>query len=812
MRLDTTDRLTHCLSDRVKRFITREAARGEAGMSHAVRWFTGLLALALIPSLGSGAFVIDGDVDPEIAGADAALLTASPVDGPGDNSGGPPTNDYGADGSLIELYGGIDGQDVYIAVRGDFFGADNGDNNAIVVLINVDPGAGTGAIGSGDLSDVSGIRDRVTMKSLDDWFSVVAGGAAADGFDAAIIVNAAFGDWEAVGWTPVVGSGAGTPAAFETLGGAQYGYDTSVAAPTGNVAPDGTFALSTGVGENAFEVLIPRSQLGIGSQTGGNIEIACYVPTNDVGGINPNTLPENSDETYDGLTDFDGGTQQIPAGVPSSAILGPIPAPTTIFDVAIDFSTETVVVNSTQVEGTATAGATIDVTTDLSGNSVSATVGPGNPGTWEVTLPNPLVDGDVVTAEDAVNARLDTKQTVAEDIRVDQQPAGATAVTGEAQGGATVQIEINGVVEGTTTAGAALSLGAQPFSYTTAAALGFKDIVTVTDLTNTETATRTDSAMAGIDGNMSDLIALGATELTLQVVATGFGENYNQIDNVYCAAKGDSLIIGIGGNLEASNSLVLYFNTDTSNDTGNDTVPSGTFASPVLDDIILPVFPEYGFTISNIFGRRTKMEDSTGATLFDAEFMGNWPNDATSEFEDQVWADTSYGLFAVAYSDRNDSPSPPGAGQTVYGFELCIPAAALGFPEFVEIVAGIDNGEGTWFSNQTLPPMDPGTGNLNDGTPDLVSNGCTAALDLPCAASLLLPPEFLDIRLTTGDVVQVEWKARQAGTTILEQADPYVTPWVWTEVFRQSSSADEVFTFDAPPGSTRWIYQAGQLP
>lgn len=783
-------------------------------MPHVFCRITRILVFVLLPLFCSAEYIIDGDIDPEIAGGHVALLTASPVDGPGPNEGGPPTADWGANGSLIELYGGIDGQNVYIAVRGDLFGEDNGNNNATVVLINVDPGAATGAIGSGDLSDTTGIRNRATMQSADDWFTFANNGAMGDGFDAAVIVNAAFGDWEAVGWAPWVGSGAGTPAVFETLAGVQYGYDTSVTSPTGRIAADGTFALGSGVGENAFEILIPRAQLGIGSQTGGNIEIAVYTCSDNVEHINPNTLPENADESYDGLTDFDGMTQQIPGGVPSCAILGPIPSPATVFDVVIDFSTDSVIVNSVSIAGTGTAGATIDVTTDISGNSVSTTVGQGAPGDWTVALPNPLVDGDIVTAEDAANMKTDTKQAVAGDISLRQPPAGGTTVTGTAQGGATVQVEINGAVAGTTTAGPPLSVGLQPYTFTTAAALAFKDIITATDITNTATGDRTATAMAGIDGDLSDLVSvLGATELAVQTVATGFGDNLNQLDNVYCGVVGDSLIIGIGGNIEGGNSFVLYFNTDKGNDTGNDTVAAGTFASPVLDDIILPFYPEYGFLISNIYGRRAKLETPGGATLFDGEFTGAWPNDATSDFEDQVWTDTPYGMFAVAYRDLNDNTSPPAPGVTTrYGFEICIPFAAIGYPSTLEIVAGIDNGEGTWFSNQSLPPMNPGTGNLGPGTADLAGNGVAAGLDLPCLPSIVVSPEFLGISALPLGSVRIEWKALQDGMTTLEAADPFVVPRVWEIIFTDDATAGQSFTHDDTAEVNRRIYRAGQQP
>jgi len=224
-----------------------------------------------------------------------APVAVSSADGP---NGSASPNDYGAEGTLTELYlasvdldrdRAIDS--LYVAVRGSLFGDPNGSANANFVLVDLDPASTSGArtIGTAgnQLNDETGALDfRLTHLGATL-------GAAMDGrlgFDAALGLdqyNPA--DLDTAGWRSW-GSG-GTAGAIDNFAWdgvlADVQFDPDVDALYSGAAGT-SYAASEG-----FEARMTAAMLGLGALPEYLFVVA--MTTSDApGSASPNTLPESA--------------------------------------------------------------------------------------------------------------------------------------------------------------------------------------------------------------------------------------------------------------------------------------------------------------------------------------------------------------------------------------------------------------------------------------------------------------------------------------------------------------------------------------
>ncbi|MGF1573739.1 MAG: lamin tail domain-containing protein [Sumerlaeia bacterium] len=209
------------------------------------------------------------------------LLAASAADG-GAGDGLPA--DFGADGTLTELFAKIQGNTLYVAIRGDMFGSDTPNfDNGTYLFIDVDGGQGTGVTNTASLADSSdGLRSNISNTNFALSPSLVSQGF---GFDAVVGITS---PTIAFGYTFGSGGLGGSTANFEFVPGIAVAYDEN--ATEIPPAPGATIAAP-----NVIEIAIPLADLG--NPVPENIRLAA-VTSSDLGYASPNTLPENSSNAF----------------------------------------------------------------------------------------------------------------------------------------------------------------------------------------------------------------------------------------------------------------------------------------------------------------------------------------------------------------------------------------------------------------------------------------------------------------------------------------------------------------------------------
>jgi hypothetical protein len=249
-------------------------------------------------------FAIDGDIT-EFFALDATAVSGAN----GSRDDVPPVpagqEDFGGDGTITEFYAVVQGGNLWLAVRGDMFGEPDGDNNAHVILFDIDPGQGTGAKdlddgldGFGDDGDPSDLNDfsdnmdpepRRPRSVISDEGSNLSAELLMQGigWDMAFSLTSAeplvagIFSWGSAGLP-------GTTTNFAPLMGS-FAYDLRVT-PFG----PGRGKPGTVIGaQDGFEVMIPLAQLGLAP--GEHTIVLVALTTSDTGYPAPNQLPESTD-------------------------------------------------------------------------------------------------------------------------------------------------------------------------------------------------------------------------------------------------------------------------------------------------------------------------------------------------------------------------------------------------------------------------------------------------------------------------------------------------------------------------------------
>jgi hypothetical protein len=267
------------------------------------------------PTPGRFLFDLDGDLSDLAAASEP--LAVSPTDGPGS---GTAVLDYGADGSVSELYAvvaDLDGNGtadhVIAGVRGQFFTGSPGANGTFL-LIDVDPGSGVGATafagGPGQPADYAGLLDSdLTQNGGELSADRIAEGI---GFDAAAGITA--DGCTASDTCGIRGFGtdgvAGLLADFAWLGDVAARSDIDI----GDIAAELPGAVgTTWAGPEGFEIALDLADLGNPTR----IALAVVTSADFGNDPSPNTLPESAQNTF--------GEDVVLDTVACLAISGPAP-------------------------------------------------------------------------------------------------------------------------------------------------------------------------------------------------------------------------------------------------------------------------------------------------------------------------------------------------------------------------------------------------------------------------------------------------------------------------------------------------------
>jgi hypothetical protein len=217
----------------------------------------------------------------------------------------------------------------------------------------------------------------------------------------------------------------------------------------------------------------------------------------------------------------------------------------------------------------------------------------------------------------------------------------------------------------------------------------------------------------GLDGNVLHAKFAGESK-AIQTNGTGYGDNYSELDQLWATCDGTNVHLGVAGNMEPNgNSVVVLFDTIA----GGSSVlnaPGSAIAGHngrlTFDDDFMP---DFGFSLNNSGGTLyADMVDFGGGT---SSYIGNAPvNEGPGGSDPAVqFALNNTNTMGVTSSD------PSGADTADTGLEMIIAGAKIGSPAAFKMMVYLQNQNGEWLSNQFLPGLPNGTGNLNNGPADL---------------------------------------------------------------------------------------------
>ena len=249
-------------------------------------------------------YASDGNAEADLLSDTSVVGAVSLADADG------PFADFGEDGTMTEMRTRIDGTDLFVAVRGAFFGAnDDNEDNALFLFFDANLGSGIGV--QDPATELNDTADGLRTQISDAMLELDTGLQSSVGFDGAIAMTSP---------NIVAGYTFGT-ADLPTSGGSttdflfQPGIMAAFDGDTGSIPGAGGTAIA---GDDTVEFKIPLEVLGIDADNQREIGIIAFV-SNDSGTFpSPNTLPENPTDT--------GGVSQVflevvPVSVPFASVV-----------------------------------------------------------------------------------------------------------------------------------------------------------------------------------------------------------------------------------------------------------------------------------------------------------------------------------------------------------------------------------------------------------------------------------------------------------------------------------------------------------
>jgi fibronectin-binding autotransporter adhesin len=240
----------------------------------------------------------------------------------------------------------------------------------------------------------------------------------------------------------------------------------------------------------------------------------------------------------------------------------------------------------------------------------------------------------------------------------------------------------------------------------------------------------------------------GYTQLGLQTNDTGFGHNGDatglssggsELDGAYAATDAGHLYLFFSGNLQNNFNHLNIFLSDGR--TGQNILTASGSLGAMNGSTFSPGFnATYALDI-NGGGSPTLSEfvnvNNLTQTNGPSSFIGSFnANDANSH-------GLGYGVaMSVNNTNANNTNTPAGAAAVATGFEISIPLSALDNPRGpISVMADINGGSNGFLSNQFLPGLASGTGNVGGGgTYSVAGAGKQGAFNL---SSLAFPASYM---------------------------------------------------------------------
>lgn len=231
---------------------------------------------------------------------------------------------------------------------------------------------------------------------------------------------------------------------------------------------------------------------------------------------------------------------------------------------------------------------------------------------------------------------------------------------------------------------------------------------------------------AAITGNLNTTSVSYGSALTTQTVNTGFGDSTigdgtsgggSELDAGYGVVSGGNLNIFLSGNFEDNGNHVNVFVDDGRVGQSVLALPGGDTMSTMNGSVFSPGFQATYALDANDYSGTTYVEEYTltspgtlsggyvGAIGLTGGIGTGTPGVATIG-----WNDTN---AAGVNGNAGTAADPVAADAVTTGMEISIPLSALGNPNVpIYVLADINGGGDSYLSNQFLPGLPVGTGNL----------------------------------------------------------------------------------------------------
>jgi hypothetical protein len=222
-----------------------------------------------------------------------------------------------------------------------------------------------------------------------------------------------------------------------------------------------------------------------------------------------------------------------------------------------------------------------------------------------------------------------------------------------------------------------------------------------------------------------------------QNTQTGFGDNSNEIDNLYSMNNLSTLFLFLGGNLSQGNNLDVFISSGAAGQNTLSNFSNGAFNGTHFD----AGFSATHYITANYFNGTWYVDFA----VYDAG-LNSWNSGFAGSYSGGVWTPNGSTGIVGAHNNGNGGGVTGGGGPSsgagvTSGAELALPFAWLGInASSSPAVAGyITNGNRSFTSNQFVGGITPPQSNLGGGpNVDMTALGGTQHVVVPTPGSAAL--------------------------------------------------------------------------
>jgi len=245
------------------------------------------------------------------------------------------------------------------------------------------------------------------------------------------------------------------------------------------------------------------------------------------------------------------------------------------------------------------------------------------------------------------------------------------------------------------------------------------------------------SAHAAISGNLATTSVSYGPAITLQSINTGFGNapggndsgGGSELDAAYGTISGGNLDLFLAGNFESNGNHLNLFVDGGSAGQAVLNAPATANLQSMNGSVFSPGFlATYAYDMNDYAGTLYNEEYTyAGPAALAGGYVGSVPETAVGIAPAATPGGGGYPPYAVIALDNLNASTMGAAGAptnpaamaaTTTGFEISIPLTQIGYAGGnIEVLADINGGADGYLSNQFLPGLATGTGNVGGGGP-----------------------------------------------------------------------------------------------